>query len=57
MIKTTDQEMDDLSLNIQQNFNLNENDKFNDFNYWREPISANFDFDEEILLNSNQCDF
>ncbi len=49
--------MDDLSLNIQQNFNLNENDKFNDFNYWREPISANFDFDEEILLNSNQCDF
>ncbi|CAF1273191.1 unnamed protein product [Rotaria sordida] len=44
----------DLSIKIEESTKINENDQFNDFNYWREPVITNIDFDKDFILNSNQ---
>ena len=51
---SNDQQIDNLSSNLEQNIKLDENEKFNDFNYWREPISMDIDLDQDVLFSSNQ---
>jgi hypothetical protein len=53
--KNNDEQINDLSLKVEQNVKIDDNDKFNDFNYWREPIVTNIDLDEDIIRNSNDC--
>ena len=44
----TNEDLDKLCQNLQETIQISENDKFNDFQYWREPILTNLDFNEEI---------
>ena len=52
--KSNDQ-IDSLCSNLQENVQLTTNEKFNDFNYWREPLLMDINFDEIIRSSLNQC--
>lgn len=47
-----EQNLNQLSEDFHDQIQINDNDKFNDFHYWREPILTYFD--EEISLSSKQ---
>ncbi|CAF1281058.1 unnamed protein product [Adineta ricciae] len=51
--KSNDQ-IDNLCSNLQENVQLTTNDKFNDFNYWREPLLTDINFDEVIRSSLSQ---
>ncbi|CAF4617396.1 unnamed protein product, partial [Rotaria sp. Silwood2] len=52
--KIDDEQIDDLSIQVEKSIKINEEDQFNDFNYWRGPLLTNVDFDQEFIENSNQ---
>ncbi|CAF3937743.1 unnamed protein product [Adineta steineri] len=52
--KEINEQIDELDLKIEKNLQINENEKFNDFNYWREPLLTNIDFDQDSNFNSTQ---
>ncbi|CAF0962826.1 unnamed protein product [Rotaria magnacalcarata] len=54
LTKINNEQIDDLSSQIEQTVKINSNDQFNDFNYWREPLLTNIDFDQDFIENSNQ---
>lgn len=53
--KINNEQIDDLSTKVEENLKINANDQFNDFNYWREPILTDIDFDQDLIINLNQC--
>ena len=50
-IKHDEQEVDDLCFKIDQNLNISEADKFNDFHYWRNAPLTNI---EDVIQSSDQ---
>ncbi|CAF3190406.1 unnamed protein product [Rotaria socialis] len=54
LTKINNEQIDALSSQIEQTVKINSNDQFNDFNYWREPLLTNIDFDQDFIENSNQ---
>lgn len=53
-----DQPVKDSQINqFSEQIPINENDRFNDFHFWREPIFNDFNFDDEISKDSKQSLF
>ncbi|CAF4825542.1 unnamed protein product [Rotaria sp. Silwood1] len=49
--KINNEQINDLSVQVEQSIQINESDKFNDFNYWREPLLTNIDFNQDLIEN------
>ena len=43
-----------LSDQLSEIVSLNDNEQFNDFNYWRDPIDKQIEFDEETTIQCNR---